>query len=151
MRVELYKGNILDIAEIAYEWRAACNANDFGIYIDDVTYFKDLERLIESDTCALLVLYNDTKPVGYIGIVIINSPLDNSLMAIEHYWYVMKEYRGFSSIKLLKAAQCWAKQQGCSHIIFNASNAASDSHDDICKLYELLHMKKFETSYIYKL
>ena len=96
----------------------------------------------------MLILKDESNAVGILGIQIFKNPLGHELMANEHYWYVMKDYRGLSGIRLLKTGFKWAKDQGCTHFICNASNLASELHDGVCKLYKKMGMKHFETTYI---
>ena len=42
----------------------------------------------------------------------------------------------------------FAKENKCSHIMMNASKMISDKHDLVCKFYEKIGMKKFETCYL---
>lgn len=140
--------SIESLRHITEAWVFDTKDNEFGISINANTHLLDLLKLVLSDTADLIVLYENEIPVGYLGIVIMQSPLGNQLIANEHYWYVMPEHRGRGSIQLIKAANEWAKQRDCSHIILNASCLASNMHDKICGFYEKMGLKKFETSYI---
>lgn len=134
---------------IAWQWKDECNSEGFGIEIVPETYFADLATLISRDDADLFLLTNDKdEVVGYMGIECFNSPLGSQKMANEHYWFVAKEGRGRGSLLLIKQAREWAKEKGCTHLIFNASNLASDLHDKVCGFYEHIGMKKFETSFI---
>ena len=148
MKVELFAGDIETLRPIVESWQEIVIGNGFGIIADDVDKFlvglKDMADGTESD---LLVLY-DGKPIGYIGLQYFMSPLGNQKMANEHFFFVIPEKRGLSSMRLLWDAKVLAHERGCSHFIMNASNLASDLHDKVCCFYKRLGMKKFETSYI---
>lgn len=149
MRVEIYNGDAEQLRPIALMWKqeAQGNGNAFGIAIDNQTHIDDLQRLIDRDDADLLVLVRDDAIIGYMGVQTFNSPLGKQMMASEHYWYVLPQYR-IGSIALIKAAFEWARAKGCSHIQMNASKLASEYHDRVCEIYRAFGMKHFETSYI---
>lgn len=135
---------------VAMEWKDQCNAGDFGIGIDPVHYARQLGRLIERDDAELFLLTDtDHAIVGYMGVVIFTSPLDNTKIASEHHFYILRDHRGgIGSMRLVKAVREWARERGCTHLIMNASTLAGDLHDKVCRFYESMGMKLFETSYI---
>ena len=140
--------DIQKLRPIACEWRDTCNGDRFGIEIDVKAHLADLARLIEREDADLFLLVNEGKAVGYIGVTIFDSPLGGQKVAQEHYWFVTGKNRGRGVMKLIRAVNEWAKEKGCSHIIFNASNLASDKHDNLCVFYEKIGFSKFETSFI---
>ncbi len=140
--------DIQKLRPVAAEWRESCNGERFGIELDVETHLADLASLIGRDDADLFLLVNEEKPVGYIGVTLFNSPVGSQKVAQEHYWFVSGEHRGRGTIALIRAAKEWAKEKGCSHIIFNASALASDMHDKLCNFYEVMAFQKFETSYI---
>lgn len=111
------------------------------------SYLADLDRLANSPTTALLVLVKG-GPVGYIGIEFWPSPLGPERMACEKYWYVIPEARGRDGIRLIRTAMAYAAEAGATHMMFTASRLAGDMHDRVCRLYEAMKMKPFETTYI---
>ena len=142
-----YKGNISNLDVIISCWHKECNGDDVGIDMSKQFFLDSLQELIDSDTDELLVL-EDEEPIGLLGLTTFKSPLGNQIIANEHYWYVVPHRRGLGSLKLIKEAEKWARERGCSHLIMSASNLASDLHDTVCSIYERLGMTKFETSYI---
>lgn len=141
--------DIEDLMPVALEWKKTCNGSQFGIDLLPVVHFADLASLVERDDADLFLLLNEkNKVIGYMGITSFNSPLGDQKIVQEHYWYVSGNNRGHGTMLLIRAAKEWAKEHGCSHIIFNASNLASGMHDKLCKFYERIGFKKFETSYI---
>lgn len=133
---------------VALQWQKTCNGKDMKIDIDIETHLVDLASLIASDDADLFLLLKDNEPIGYMGVKCFKSPLGNQLIANEHYLYVSSKFRGFSTLQLIRQARKWAKEKGCSHIIFNASKLASDMHDKVCCFYKRIGMKRFETSFI---
>lgn len=134
---------------VAWQWKEVCNNKELGIEIVPETYFADVANLIDKDDADLFLLINDKEEVvGYMGITCFNSPLGNQKIAQEHYWFVSGENRGRGTMLLIKTIKQWSKEKGCTHLIMNASNLASNMHDRLCKFYGRIGMKKFETSYI---
>jgi len=149
-RVKLwsYYEDMERLRPIAEDWANTASDNEFGVDVDADSHLSDLRGLICGSTSGLIVLLKENQPVGYIGLKVMQNPIGHQLIANEHYWYVLPEYRGMGSMKMLKAAMLWAKLHNCSHIILNASRLASEMHDKVCLLYDKLGMKLFETSYI---
>ena len=149
MEIKLFNDDIETLRPIVESWRKNVVDNDFGIIADDFDkYLTELGNMVLRPDADLIVLYDEETPVGYIGLRYFSSPLGNQMMANEHYYYVIPEKRGLASIRLIKNAKVLAKMKGCSHIIFNASNLASELHEKVCRVYEKMGLKKFETSYI---
>lgn len=143
--IQIFNGNVELLRPVAESWRYESNPEAFGLTGDIDCFLKDLKKLIDGPNSDLLVMDNLG---GFMGLTIFTSPLGCERIANEHYWYVLPEYRGVSSLRFLRAANRWAKAKGCSHIIMNASCLASDLHDRVCRLYEHFGMKKFETEYM---
>ncbi len=148
MNVIIYKDEIEKLRPIAKSWEDIANKNDLGVEIDVNNHLLDLWKIITNVNADLLVLFDEKTPVGYLGLTYFNSPVGKQLMANEHYWYVVPESRGVGSMRLIKTAIEVAKLRGCTHIVMNASNLASDLHDKVCDFYEKMNMKLFESSYI---
>ena len=149
MEIKLFNGDTEELRPIVESWQENVIDNKFGINANDVDkYLCELGMLAKNENSDLIVLCDEGVPVGYIGLRYFESPLGDQKMADEHYLYVIPEKRGMSSIRLIKGARFLAKQKGCSHILFNASNLASDLHDKLCRVYEKMGMKLFESSYI---
>lgn len=149
MEIRLFKDDAETLRPVVDSWQLIASENTFGLLANDVDkYLSGLKDLADGDNSDLLVLYDDGSPIGYIGLQYFTSPLSNQKMANEHYFFVIPEKRGLSSMRLIKQAKLLAKQKGCSHFIMNASNLASKLHRKVCKLYERLDMKLFESSYI---
>ena len=146
--VKVFQGNIELLRPAAEKWRAECNSKTMGIDIDIETHLADLRRLVSQDNSDLLVCRDGDAVIGYMGLIVIDSPVGPQKMANEHYWYVVPERRGTLGLRFLKAAELWAQINQCSHLLMNASHLASNLHDRVCKLYEQFGMEPFETTYI---
>lgn len=148
MEIKLFNDDIETLRPIAESWFEFASKNKFGIEVSVDKHLLEIGMMAAKDNADLIVLYDEDIPVGYIGLIYFISPLGEQKIAEEHYLYVVPEKRGLASMRLIKSAKYLAGHKGCSHIIFNASNLASDLHDKICGFYEKQGMKKFETSYI---
>lgn len=145
----IFKGDIELLKPVADAWDEEDNGDKFGFKVETATFVESLRVLRDNDNSLLLVLMQDSKPVGVMGLIFIKSPLSDQLLAQEHFWYVMPEHRGrLGSLRMIDVAQKIAKDMGCSHLMMTASNLASELHDKVCRIYELYKMAKFETTYI---
>jgi GNAT superfamily N-acetyltransferase len=140
--------NIYRLEPITQEWEETQQGADFGVKAYSDSCLQELYRLVVGKKTDLLVLEDNGTPKGFIGMVQLESPISEQVFANEHFWFVMQEARGLGSMRLVKAAEEWAKAKKCSHLILTASTLASDLHDRICRLYVRRGMDKFETSYI---
>jgi len=130
-------------------WLTECKANDFGIVIEMPAYIDTVYKLIHHEDCDLMVMEFEDKIIGVMGLTSTKCPIGDQNIANALYWYTLPEHRG-KGISFILEARRWARRKGCSHIIFNASKMASGMHDRVCRIYEGIKMKKFETSYILK-
>ena len=147
MIVERYTGNVSLLLPVIRRWREEAN-KDFGFEMDELVHLQDLQSLIDGD--GELFVLRDKEIVGYMGLTIFRSPLGRERIANEHFWYVIPEARGTSSIRLIKEAHKWAREKDCQYLMMTASEMASDMHDTVCKIYERLGMRRFETTFIRK-
>lgn len=129
-------------------WGREVNGDGLGVTIVPQFVWEQLARMIAGPTSDVLGLVQDELLTGFIGVQMFVSPTGPQMMASEHYFYVAPEYRRLSSIRLIRAAQTWAGARGCARLLLTASQLASDKHDKVCRLYERLGAKKFETAYI---
>jgi hypothetical protein len=148
--IERYTGSVLPLLPIAQDWVNGVRENSFGLEVTVTRFMDDLQRLVDNDNSDLFVLVKDV-PVGLLGMTIFTSPIGNNRIANEHYWYVLPEHRSVESIRMLSVAKKWAKDNGCSHLMMNASNLASDLHDRVSGVYERMGMKKMETVYMQRI
>ena len=137
------------LVPILKQWQVEANGDTFGLELDVHKCISDLRNMVAGEDADILLLIIQEKIIGLIGLIVFTSPLSEQRICNEHYMYILPKYRkGKNPIKLIRAAEEWAKAHDCTHIMFNASNLASELHDKVCRLYERLHMKKFETTYI---
>lgn len=151
MEIKLFNNDIETLRPIAESWFEFASKNEFGIEVNVDKHLLELGMMAANDDADLIVLYDGDTPIGYIGLIYFISPLGEQKIAEEHYLYVVPEKRGLASMRLIKNAKYLAGHKGCSHIIFNASNLASELHNKLCRVYEKMGFQKFETSFITKL
>lgn len=117
--------------------------------VDPVIALESFTELIMGTESVLFGGIKDSKVIGILGMIIFKSPVSSDIIANEHFWYIVPDYRrGLLGMNMLKKAIEWAKLKGCTQFMANASMMASNLHDDVCRLYACINMKKFETTYI---
>jgi len=145
--IRTFHEDLSELKEVIGSWIEESNTDEMGIELNEEVYLSDLQRLIDGDDSDLLVL-EEGKIIGFMGLTIFNSPLGKQRIANEHFFYIIPESRGLSGIRMIRMAKNWAESKQCSHLILNASHLASNMHNKICRLYEKTGFKQFETSYI---
>lgn len=149
MEVVEYKGDVQELKTLADLWKARANSSEFNMDLDWSHVRIRLRQMVDNEYMDLLTLQSDKGNVlGFMGIVMLPSPLDGKPWAREHFFYVRPEHRGPGGIKLIHAAEAWAKKYECSALLLTASRLASAKHDRVEKLYERMDYKPFETTYI---
>lgn len=150
MKVEIFQGEVEELRPVIESWEKTCD-NKFGFDLDTNKFEEDIVSMIGSDHADVLVLRSKgDRLLGLMGLLSISCSLEDSYSATEHYWYILPEHRG-QGIKMIGAAQAWAKEKGCKRLMMNASRLAGRDHDKVCRLYERLGFDHFETTYIKEL
>lgn len=150
MEVKKLTDNVEILTPLIATWQKEYALDDFGIIFDLTTALRDLQNLVEGDQSTLLVLMDAERPVGFMGLQSFDSPLGGQRIANEHYFYVLPQFRGTAAVRMIKASKNWAKENNCSHLILNASRAASSLYERVCSFYERLNFQEFEKSFISK-
>ena len=140
--------DIESLRPLVKAWKESCSCDKFGLEADVNILLVDVLELVANESSALLLLQDGDEIIGLMGLVKFKSPFGTEYVANEHYMYIQEGRGSMGSVRFIKAAEDWARSHGCSHLMMNASNAASELHDKVCKLYERRDMLKFETSYI---
>lgn len=131
-------------------WKRECNAEAFGLTVDIGKMLQEMRGMVSHPECALLVMEEDGRVAGFMGLIVFVNPFGNERILNEHYWYVAPEFRG-KGYRFLKEAERWAREKGCSHLMLNASRLASGLHDKVCRLYEAFGMERYESTYLKKI
>ena len=80
--------------------------------------------------------------VGMIGLVFFSHPISGEPLVSEVFWWLEPEYRrGRRALRLLQAAETWARDAGAVRLQMVAPNAT------VARLYEVLGYTARETLY----
>ena len=89
---------------------------------------------------AVFVSGSDATLTGMIAMLVYDHPFSGERTAFELVWWVEPEARG-DGVRLLRAAEDWAREQGATHMQMVAPN------ERVGALYERLGYAPVETSY----
>ena len=89
---------------------------------------------------AIFVAEKDGASVGMLGVAVAPHLMSGDLMASEVFWWVEPRARGLG-LKLLRAAERWARAEGATVLQLVAPDAAART------LYERLGFVQIETAY----
>lgn len=97
--------------------------------------------LLEQPTATILVAERDGVVIGMIGLIVVPHLWSGVLTAGELTFYVSPAHRGSTGIRLLRAAEQWARAAGAVAIQMVAPTARAGH------LYERLQYTEIETNY----
>ena len=141
-----FRGDIESLRGVVDRWRGESKVG--AMHFGEINVFmQHLKELVEGVDTVLLAMYDDGRPVGFIGGQLFISHLNGKLCANEQGWYVLPEHRGIRAVQMKRALEKWAYDNGAYKFLMTASILAGDNHDRICKMYEK-DMTLFETTYI---
>lgn len=101
-----------------------------------------LERLITSgDDSIVLVGEQDGRLTGMVGMVAFAHHISAERVAGEVFWYAAPDARGSTGIRLLKAAERWARERGAKVFQMIAPTAK------VGQIYAALGFSPVETTY----
>lgn len=78
-------------------------------------------RLLEREDAVIFLAFRAQQPVGMLAAYVFEHPYSGERTASELVWWVEPEHRGVG-VRLLKAAEHWAKEQGATVIQMIAPN-----------------------------
>lgn len=96
--------------------------------------------IVKNPDGVVLVSESEDQVTGMIALVAFDHPYSGTRTASEAVWWVDPEHRGVG-LRLLQAAEGWAKEKGAKAMVMVAPNEA------IGRLYMRLGYKPIETSY----
>lgn len=102
---------------------------------------KVAQYLLAHPDGAVLVAEVDGTVIGMIGLMVVPHLFSGELTAGEVFYYINPDHRGSAGLRLLKAAEQWAKDAGAVAIQMIAPTAR------VCVLYERLGYTAIETNY----
>lgn len=145
--IDYFTGETEQLRELVKSWQAEQNGEEFGLDLQADNALAELDEWRQGESTVIITQTNEGKIVGFLCMFYVDSLLVNKRIAIEKYWFVMPEYRRHGP-KMLCEARRWARLNDCTHLIMVASNLASDMYSKVCKMFERLDMKLFETTFI---
>lgn len=101
------------------------------------------ERFMADPAAVLLVADVDGQAVGMLGALIFNHPLSGERTVGELFWWSDPKHRGSTGVRLLKAAEAWAVEQGASQIAMIQPAWA----DRVGELYDALGYQRIEVAW----
>lgn len=110
------------------------------IAIDPERLSLSVIHILDNPDGTILVSGSDATPTGMIAMLAYEHPFSGERTAFEVVWWVSPEARG-DGVKLLKAAEEWARKQGIRKMQMVAPN------DRVGQLYSRLGYVPVETSY----
>ena len=132
---------------LAYR-QAHSTAAEFGIETSMEQGLADLARAQELFAGAIFVCYDGPEAVGCLVVNAAPNFFGPQQIAVVKYWYAMPN-TVTAGPSLMKAAFQWAKEQGCSHLLSNATEFfAVPKSDKVAHFYERIGMKLLERVYI---
>ena len=150
MRFELFQGDVKKLEPIVAEWyyESLELHKRYGFEIDKGRWWEQFDDMANNHHGFLIVGYNDSIPVGFMGVLLKNSYCGKEYIADEHYWYVSPKHRGISSVRFIPFLETVAKTAGCSHVMLNANCMAGGRTENIWKLYERQGYLPYDKSYL---
>jgi GNAT superfamily N-acetyltransferase len=103
---------------------------------------QTMRQLIDLEDRAILVTTRGEDVVGMIGLVAYPHPFSGQRAVVELFWWVDPEHRtGGDGIRLLRAAEAWARKASARHIQMIAPNG------DVERLYQRLGYTRVEVAF----
>ena len=110
---------------------------------------KKLRSILESsllytNTYYCSVLKTENKVVGLFVGVCFEGPYFDDRIASELGWYVQPQFRGITSIRMLKDFESWSKHEAKADAV---TMAYTEKMSDLSKLYAVLEYEVVEHTY----
>lgn len=100
-----------------------------------------LEELVLGERSTVLVAERDGAVVGMIGFIVYGHFVSGEVVAGEVFWWVNPDQRGSLGVRLLKAAEQWARDMGASKVQMIAPT------ERVGQIYAALGYQAVETTY----
>ena len=109
-------------------------------------FFQCWKNCLSSGVGLLLCSYRDTSVTGAIGGIIVPSPITGDILLSEAFWFVKKEFRGVTGMKLLMQFLNESKDLGVDHVTMAHLHFALSEKAEA--VYEKIGFRKLETHYL---
>ncbi len=117
---------------------------EYGLKLDREKLFYEIEKQIPTS----FFLKNSSGYIGVLGGKVIELDGLSEKAYHESVWYVKPGYRKYG-IKLVKAAEQWARENGCTKFLMVCMH--NSKTDKLFKFYERIGMTPLETHFIKEL
>lgn len=138
-----YLNNIEPIVPLMKEWEKIAAGNDCNYEVSFETVYEDLRATLQAIEGTILASSRDGEYTGFMVLLKMPSILGKQSIGVEKYWYGKRD-----GVALFKEAEKWCRENGCSHLVMCASRLASELHDKVCRFYEKMGMRLYESTYI---
>lgn len=136
--IESWNGKPDDMEDLAEAW-----AKEIGAEYDLPKAVCDLRDMAKGDMSDVLVLVRDKKPVGAMGIQVIDMFFTKETYAAVRYWYILPKYRSLAKT-FVNAGKNWARKHDCKKLLVCSSGLSKASDD----FWKLMDFRYFETVYV---
>lgn len=101
-----------------------------------------IERLIVNDDGAIFVADAGGEVIGMIGLAVYQHPMSGEHVAVEAFWWLNPDHRGYG-VYLLRKAEKWAKAKGARSL----SMMAPCDNPRVQEIYSALGYEAVEVTY----
>lgn len=102
---------------------------------------QSIARFLHTDGAAGWLLCEDRTLVGVLAVSLLDHWMTGQRIAVQWWWWIRPEHRNGQGLRLLRAAEDWAKIHHASEMHLLSVNANFDA------LCEALRYNKLETTY----
>ena len=152
MEIVVYHGDVEALRPLVEAWRSGADGS-FHLDMDNDCLLRRLGAMMDAEhqaERALLVLQSkESRPLGFMGLLVTVSPIGTERIVNEHLWFVLPEHRGLSvAERFIEHAEVWGREHGCMQFSVTASRMANVQFERVCKMYERMGFRHYETSFI---
>lgn len=80
-------------------------------------------ELVQHEAGGVFLAEHSSSATGMLGLTLARNPFDDTLTAMEHFWWVEPSHRGsMTAVRLLKTGEEWAKAKGAERMVMIAPN-----------------------------
>lgn len=138
------QATLADVKTVQAMFATFVASTQYAKYVgNDPAYSTGLiERLITMDDAALFVVQAEDGVIGMIGLLIYQHPMSGQRVAVEAFWWLNPDRRGYG-VYLLRRAEKWARAQGAMSF---AMMAPADN-PRVAEIYEACGYERVEITY----
>lgn len=148
MRIE-QTHDVQMIRPLGERWATECHGAEYGIEVSVSDAVADLRKWLDTVPGTILLAYDGVELVGFFAVFAVPEFLAGQVVALERYWYAVPNVVR-AGPALFRAAQRWAQENACSHLVISASHLASGQYEKVYRFCEKMGMSVLETAFIQK-